>query len=89
MEPNKRIELIDTLLEEATQKFEVLEHAAGAREVAREATHSTTPGTPNMQEQYRVQDERAAWEKVYQGLSEVRSVLEQIGQSERQRGVSS
>jgi hypothetical protein len=88
MEPNQRIELIDTLLEEATQKFEVLEHAAGAREVSQDASHSTAPGTPNVQEQYRVQDERAAWEKVYQGLTEVRSVLEQIGQSERQRGVS-
>jgi hypothetical protein len=88
MEPHKRIELIDTLLEEATQKFEVLERAAAARGVAQDASHSPTPGAPNLQEQYRVQDERDAWEKVFQGLTEVRSVLEQIGQSERQRGVS-
>jgi hypothetical protein len=89
MEPTKRLELIDSLLAEASQKFEALEHAAAARGVAQDASHSPTPGTPTVQEQYRVQDERDAWEKVYQGLTEVRSVLQQIGESERQRGVSS
>jgi hypothetical protein len=88
MESNQRTELIDTLLEEAAQKIAVLEHATAAQEVSQEASHSTTHGVPNPQEHSTVQAERQSWEKVVQGLTEVRHVLEQIEQSERQRGVS-
>jgi hypothetical protein len=88
MESNQRTELVDTLLEEATQKIAVLEHATAAQEVSQEASHRTTHGSPNPQEHSTVQAERQSWEKVVQGLREVRHVLEQIEQSERQRGVS-
>jgi hypothetical protein len=87
MESNQRTEFIDTLLEEATQKIAVLEHATAAQEVS-EASHSTTHGASNPQERSTVQAERQSWEKVVRGLTEVRHVLEQIEQSERQRGVS-
>jgi hypothetical protein len=88
MESNQRTELIDTLLEEATQKIAVLEHATAAQEVSQEAGHSTTHGASNPQERSTVQAERQSWEKVVRGLTEVRHVLEQIEQSERQRGLS-
>ena len=88
MESNQRTEFIDTLLEEARQKIAVLEHATAAQEVSQEASHSTTHGSSNPQERSTVQAERQSWEKVVRGLTEVRHVLEQIEQSERQRGVS-
>jgi hypothetical protein len=86
MEPNQRIELIDTLLEEAAQKITVMEHATAAQEMSQEAGQNMQ-SMRNPQARA-VQTERQSWEKVVQGLTEVRTVLAQIEESERRRGVS-
>ena len=85
MEPNKRLELIDTLLAEAAQKITVMEHATAAQEVSPAGQNMQSMRNPQARA---VQTERRSWEKVVQGLTGVRTVLAQIEESERQRGVS-
>jgi hypothetical protein len=87
MEPNKRLELIDTLLEEAAQKIAVLEHATAAQAMSQEAGQNRQSMRPP-QAHSAVQAEQQSWEKIVRGLTEVRTVLAQIEESERQRGVS-
>jgi hypothetical protein len=74
MEPHKRIELIDALLEESGKKIEAL------------ATTLTAQGTPG--EQNALQEERTWWEKAHQGLADAREALEQAAIYERSRGAS-
>jgi hypothetical protein len=83
------MELVDTLLVEATRHMELLAHAMAAQEVAQQEGHpAERPGTPAPQEQYTLQAEHEWWEKAHQGLTIVKNAFEQIAQSEQQRGAS-
>ena len=84
MEPHERIEMIDTLLAEATQHIEVLDRAIAAQDISEHAPQHTS----HAEEKHVLQQEHAWWETAYQGLTELRDTLAQIEQSERQRGVS-
>ena len=87
MELHKRVELIDTLLEEAEQKRTALTHALNARErveQGQEATH----GAPLTDEEEGLQYEHDLWQKVEISGAEMRKMLEELEQLERQRGVS-
>jgi hypothetical protein len=84
MEPHERIEMIDTLLGEATQHIEVLDRAIAAQDISQHAPqHASQPPEKRV-----LQQEHEWWEKAHQGLTDLRNTLAQIEQSERQRGVS-
>jgi hypothetical protein len=87
MEPQHRMELVDTLLVEATRHMELLAHAMAAQEIAQQ-THSTVEGMPHAPAQYTLQAEHDWWEKAHQGLTVVKNAFAQIAQSEQQRGAS-
>ena len=86
MELHHRVELIDTLIEEADQKMQALHHALHAKERA-EQRQAASHGASFTEEQG-LQHEQALWEKAQKGLTELRTVLEQLEQLERVRGVS-
>ena len=86
MELHKRVEVIDSLLEEAEQKWSALTHALHARELAaqhQEFTHGATLTGAEEGLQY----EHDLWQRVEIGLTEMRHVLGEIEHLERQRGV--
>ena len=87
MELHHRVELIDTLMEEADQKTQSLQHALHARERA-EQTKGSSHGAPLTEEEQGLQQEHALWEKAQMGLTELRKVFEELEQLERARGVS-
>jgi hypothetical protein len=87
MEPHRRLELVDTLLEEATQKIAFWARAFATPDMAREERQYSVQGMPRSPEQYNAQAEQECWENVVKGLTAVRSNLEQIELSELQRGV--
>lgn len=87
MESQKRTELVDALLDEARQMITVLLKASTAPDMSRDVSQGPSPGTPNPQEQYTLQDERRCWEEVFKNLTETRKALAQIEQSERHKGV--
>ena len=81
MELQHRVELINTLLVEADQKMTVLQHALAAKDISKDERQHTEDET--------LKDEHALWERTRTGLFELRTLLETIEKSERQRGVSS
>ena len=86
MELHKRVELIDTLLEEAEHKRTALAHALHAHELVeqgKEATH----GAPLTVEEEGIQYEHDLWQRVEVGLAEMRHLVDEIAQLERQRGL--
>ena len=86
MELHKRVELIDSLLEEAEHKWSALTHALHARELAEEGKGSTHGATLTVEEEG-LQYEHDLWQRVEIGLAEMRQVLDEIEHLERQRGV--
>jgi hypothetical protein len=88
MELHHRVELIDTLLEEAEQKMDALHHALGAQTRAKDEMQHAGHDTPLSQEGETLKYEQALWERVRTGLTEVRTMLEDLEESERQRGLS-
>jgi len=88
MELYHRVELIDTLLEEAEQKMSALQHALGAQTRAQAEIEQTGHDTPFAQEGQTLKYEQALWERVRTSLTEVRTMLEDLEESERQRGLS-
>jgi hypothetical protein len=88
MELHHRVELIDTLLAEAEQKMSALHHALGAQTRAKEEMENTGHDTPVLPEGETLKYEQALWERVRTGLTEVRTLLEDLEESERQRGLS-
>ena len=84
---HKRVELIDTLLEEAEQKRTALTHALNARERVEQGEESTH-GAPLTIEEEGLKYEHDLWQRVEISGTEMRKVLEEIGELERQRGVS-
>ena len=87
MELHKRVELIDTLLEEAEHKRTALTHALHARERVEQGQESTH-GAPLTDEEEGLQYEHDLWQRVEVRGAEMRHVLEEIEQLEQQRGVS-
>ena len=87
MELHHRVELIDTLMAEADQKTQSLHHALHAKERA-EQRQASSHGAPFTDEEQGLQHEQALWAKAQKGLTELRTVLEQLEQLERARGVS-
>ena len=87
MELHTRVELIDTLLEEAEHKRTALTHALHAHELGEQGKESTH-GAPLTVEEEGLQYEHDLWQRVEIGLAEMRKVLDEIEQLERQRGVS-
>jgi hypothetical protein len=85
MEPQQRLELIDTLLAEAMHKREVFGRAIAAHGISQEDGHATVPGMPRSAAEYNIQAEQECWEQLVQGLTEVRGYLEQIAHAEGQR----
>ena len=86
MELHKRVELIDTLLEEAEQKRTALTHALHAKERVEQGQESTH-GAPLTDEEEGLQYEHDLWQRVAIGGAEMRHVLEEIEELERRRGV--
>jgi hypothetical protein len=87
MELHHRVELIDTLIAEAGQKTQSLHHAMQAKERA-EQRQASSHGRSFSEEERSLQHEQALWEKAQKGLTELRTVLEQLEQLERARGLS-
>ena len=86
MELHKRMELIDTLLEEAEQKRTALTHTLNARERVEQGEESTH-GAPLTIEEEGLKYEHDLWQRVESSGTEMRKLLEEIGDLERQRGV--
>jgi hypothetical protein len=87
MELHRRVELIDTLMEEADQKTQSLHHALHAKERA-EQIQGSSHVAPLTEEEQGLQHEQALWDKAQMGLTELRKVFEELEQLERARGVS-
>ena len=87
MELHHRVELIDTLLEEAEQKRTALTHALHAKERVEQGSTSTH-GAPLTLKEEGLQYEHDLWQKVESGPTEMRQTLAELEQLERQRGVS-
>jgi hypothetical protein len=88
MELHHRVELVDSLLEEAEQKMSALQHALGAQTRAKAEIEQAGHDTSFSQEGQTLKYEQALWERVHTGLTEVRTILEDLEESERQRGLS-
>ena len=83
MEPRKRTHLVNELLQEANLMMAALEKAMeGARS---EARHPTLHGTQHPQGHSSLEDEHKSWGTVLKGLTDIKTELEQIEQSEHQR----
>jgi len=80
MELHHRIEMINTLLEDADQRMQSLHHALAAKDLTHEVAQH--------QEDVTLKYEQDLWEKACKGLQDIRAVLEDIEESERQRGLS-
>ena len=87
MELHHRVELIEALIEETSQKTQSLHHALHAKERA-EQTKGSSHGTPLNEEEQDLQHEQALWEKAQTGLTELRKVFEELEQLERARGIN-
>ena len=87
MELHHRVEMIETLMEEAEQKRTALTHALNARERAEQGKESTH-GAPLTVEEEGLKYEHDLWQKVEKDLAAMREVLDEIEQLERQRGLS-
>jgi hypothetical protein len=87
MELHKRVELIDTLLEEAEHKRTALMHALHAKERVEQGQESTH-GAPLTDEEEGLKYEHDLWQKIEIGGAEMRKILEELEELERQRGAS-
>ena len=88
MELHHRVALIDTLMEEADQKMQALQHALAAQTRSKEERQQAGNGTSPMPEGETLKYEQDLWQRVCTSLTEVRTLLEDIEESERQRGLS-
>ena len=80
MELHHRIELVNSLVEDAHQKMQALHHTLAAKGLTQEASQH--------QEDETLQYEQNLWEMACTKLTELRTILEDIEESERQRGLS-
>jgi hypothetical protein len=83
MEPRKRTELVNRLVEEANLMMGVLEKSMEGERI--EERQPSMHGTHHSQEEYRLEDEHKSWGKVLRGLTEIQTELDQIEHFEQQR----
>jgi hypothetical protein len=83
MEPRKRTELVNRLMEEAHLMMGVLEKAMEGERI--EESQPAMHGTHHPREEYSLEDQHKSWGKVLRALTEIQTELDQIEQSERQR----
>jgi hypothetical protein len=88
MELHTRVALIDMLLEEADQKTQALHHALAAQERAKEERQHAGYDPSLSPEGATLRYEQDLWQRVCTSLTEVRTLLEDLEESERQRGLS-
>ena len=88
MELHTRVALIDTLLEEADQKMQALHHALAAQERAKDERQHAGHDPSLSPEGAPLKYEQDLWQRVCTSLTEVRTLLEDLEESERQRGLS-
>ena len=86
MELQKRMQFIEALLEEAEQKRTALTHAFNAKERQEQGTEAMPDAS--LTEKEEVQYAQELWRRAESRLNEVRTILDEIEQLERQRGVS-
>lgn len=86
MEPHRRLELLDTLLEEIAQKRLSLENDLNVQGRAQGKNQQAVQNTATPELQQTLQAELEWWEKAQQGVSIAYNAFERIEQSERQRG---
>jgi len=87
MELHTHVELIDTLLEDAEHKRSALTHALHARELGQQGKQSRHGASLTVEEEG-LHYEHELWQSVERRLAEMRTILDEIEQLERQRGVS-
>ena len=83
MEPRKRTHLVNELMQEAHLMMGALEKAMEGERI--EESHPARHGTQHAQGQYSLEDEHKAWGKILKALTHMKTRLERIEQSERQR----
>jgi hypothetical protein len=83
MEPRKRTELINRLIEEAHLMMGVLEKSMEGERL--EESHPTMPGTHHPRDEYSLEDEHKSWGKILRGLTDIQTELTQVEHAERQR----
>jgi hypothetical protein len=88
MELHHRVALLDTLMAEADQKMQALQHALAAKERAKDAIQHAGHDTSAPPERVTLKYEQDLWTRACKGLTEVRTLLEDLEESERQRGLS-
>jgi len=88
MAPRQRTHLVQHLLEEALLMQGVLEEAMAAKHAegkqAEESPH-ITDDEPHPTPASTVQEAQASWEKIWRGLTEIQTELEQIAHAKQHR----
>ena len=79
MQHQQRIEMIDTLLKDAGQQMQALDHALAATDVPQDPSENSATKLINA--------ERHLWEKACQDLQRLHTMFEDLEESERLRGV--
>ena len=87
MELHHRIELVDLLLEEATQQIATLEQEIAAEGLSRTEGRGVSHGKYITEEQDALLEACAWWEQARKAFTDARNALEHIGQVAWQRGV--
>jgi hypothetical protein len=83
MEPRKRIELVNRLMEEAHLMMGVLEKGMEGERI--EESQPAMHGTHHLREQHSLEDQHKSWGNVLRALTEIQTELNQIEHVERQR----
>ena len=83
MEPRKRTDLVNELMQEANLMMATLEKAMQG--VRFEESHPALHGTQHHEGQYSLEDEHKAWGKILRALTDIHTELERIEHSEHQR----
>ena len=87
MELHTRVALLDSLLEDAEHKRTALTHVLHAHELAEQGNKSTHGTATLTVEEEGLHHEHELWQSVERRLAEMRTLLDEIEQLERQRGV--
>lgn len=87
MELHRRIEMVDLLLEEATQQLTVLEQEIAAQGLSRTEGRGISHDKYITEAQDALLEECAWWEQARKAFTDARNALEHIGQVAWQRGV--
>jgi hypothetical protein len=89
MEPHEYTQLIETLLDDATHRLQILAEAARAKQKEIDqitASQHITDDEPNAQPVYTVQEELESWEKIVRALTEIQAELEKSNHRNRITG---